>query len=155
MAMVLEWALRDWRKMVIPKCSLPLLIGVGLALACDSTLGIDEEARIGVIAFHGDPVVITVPDTVQAGVSFEVSVLTYGDGCLSKGGATIQIVGLSVDVTPYDIHSGAEVCELMLNHFDHRATLTLRESGVAQISFHGKQLPGDSLLTVVREVVVE
>ena len=155
MAMVLEWTLMDWRKIVIPNCSLPLLIGVGLLMACDSTLGIDEEARIGVIAFHRDPVVITVPDTAQAGVSFEVSVLTYGDGCHSKGGTTIQIVGLSVDVTPYDIHSGAQICDSILKTFDHRATLTLRESGVAEIRFHGKQLPGDSLITVVREVVVE
>ncbi len=134
---------------------LSILVSLPLLTACDSTLGSDEEARIGVIAFHGDPVVITVPDTVQAGVSFEVSVLTYGGGCHSKGGTTIQIVGLSVDVTPYDIHSGAEVCTDILNMFDHRATLTLRESGVAEVRFHGKQMPGDSLITVVREVVVE
>ncbi len=141
--------------MVIPNYSLPLLIGVGLALACDSTLGIDEEARIGVISYHGEPIVVTVPDTVQVDVFFSVSVRTYGTGCHSKGGTTIQIVGLSVDITPYDIHSGAQVCTDILNVFDHRATLTLRESGVAQITFHGKQMPEDSLITVVREVVVE
>ncbi len=141
--------------MVVPNCSLPLLIGVGLALACDSTLGIDEEARIGVIAFHGDPVVVTVPDTVQAGVSFEVSVLTYGGGCLSKDGTKVQVRGLSADVTPYDIHSGGEICTADLGLFDHRAMMTLRESGVAEIRFHGRQLPQDSLITVVREVVVE
>ena len=124
-------------------------------MACDGIFGLGEEKRVGVIEHYGDPVVITVPDSVQAGVSFEVSVLTYGGGCHSKGGTTIQIVGLSVDVTPYDIHSGLRICDSILKTFDHRATLTLRESGVAEIRFHGKQMPEDSLITVVREVMVE
>ena len=141
--------------MVIPNCSLPLLIGVGLLMACDGIFGLGEEKRVGVIEHYGAPVVITVPDSVQAGVSFEVSVLTYGGGCLSKDGTEVQVSGLSADVTPYDIHSGAEACTDNLGLFDHRAMVTLRESGVAEIRFHGKQLPEDSLITVVREVVVE
>ncbi|MCK5651658.1 MAG: hypothetical protein KAJ42_09790, partial [Gemmatimonadetes bacterium] len=60
---------------------LSILVSLPLLTACDGILGLGEDKRVGVIAFYSDPVVITVPDSVQAGVSFEVSVLTYGGGC--------------------------------------------------------------------------
>jgi len=61
-----------------------LLRGGTLALleACNGILGPEDKSRVGTIVFFGDPVVIEVPDTVQVGVSFEVSVQTYGGGCL-------------------------------------------------------------------------
>ena len=134
---------------------LVLFVGVSLLVACDSILDPDEKSRVGIIVFHGDPVVIEVPDTVQAGVSFEVSVRTYGGGCHSEGGTTVQVSSLSADITPFDLHSGARVCTDILNMFTHEAALSLEEPGVALIRFHGMQMPEDSLVTVVREVLVQ
>jgi hypothetical protein len=134
---------------------LSLFVGGILFVACDGILGPEDKSRVGTIAFHGDPVVIEVPDTVRAGVSFGVSVRTYGGGCLSEGGTTVQVRGLSADVTPYDLHSGASLCTADLRTFTHEAALSFEEPGVAQIRFHGKQMPEDSLITLVRELVVK
>ena len=107
------------------------------------------------IAFLGDPVVITVPDTVFVGQSFSVLVRTYGDGCVSQGGTEVQAVSLSIDITPYDVHSGARICTDILNMFDHTATLTVTHTGTAQIRFHGRQLPEDLPISELRQVVVK
>lgn len=123
--------------------------------SCDDPLGPNNGKRIGVIAFFGDPVVITVPDTVLVGESFSASVRTYGDGCVSQDGTEVESVGLSIDITPYDVHSGARICTDILNMFDHTAALTVAQPGTVQITFHGKQLPGDVSITEVREVVVK
>jgi len=121
---------------------------------CDDFLSSDNDRRLGVIVFYDDPVVITVPDTVFVGQPFSVSVRTYGNGCLSQGNTKVRTEGLSVDVTPYDIHNGTELCIDILNKFDHTASVTLTEPGTAEIRFHGKQLPENTRITEVREVVL-
>jgi hypothetical protein len=122
-------------------------------LSCDDWMGTDGDNRLGVIAFFGDPVVVSVPDTVFAGESFTVSVRTYGGGCVSEGGTKVKIDSLSVDVTPYDIHRG-RVCADVLNMFDHTASVTLDYPGDAQIIIHGMQMPDDIPIAEVRELVV-
>jgi hypothetical protein len=123
--------------------------------SCDDPLGPKKGRRIGVTAFFGDPVVITVPDTVLVGESFLVSVRTSGDGCMSQEGTEVDSAGPSIDIRPYDVHSGARICASILNMFDHTATLTVMQPGTAQIRVHGKQLPGDLPISEVREVVVK
>ncbi len=132
-----------------------LLLVLTLLPACDSFLDPDGGRRIGVIAFYSDPVTIHTPDTVQLGVPFEVSVRTYGDGCLREGPTNIRVRGLQIDVTPYDIHSGGRVCEAILNMFPHKATLALPTPGLARFLFYGKQEPDNLPITVGREVYVE
>jgi hypothetical protein len=134
---------------------LSLFVGVSLFVACDGILGPEDKSRVGTISFFDDPVVTEVPDTVQVGVSFEVSVQTYGGGCNSKGGTTVQRHSFAADVTPYDLHSGATLCPAEERTFTHEAALSFEEHGVAQIRFHGIQMPEDSLITIVRELVVK
>lgn len=98
---------------------------------------------------------VEVPDTVQAGASFEVFVVTYGGGCVGTDRTDVTVEGLSVDVRPYDVHSGGEYCTAVVRMLDHRVTLTLHSTGVAVIRFHGREMPADSVVTVVRPVVVE
>jgi hypothetical protein len=123
--------------------------------SCENSSGLEEDRRVGVIAFFGDPVVIAAPDTVFVGQSFSVLVRTYGDGCISQGGTEVQSVGLSIDVTPYDVHSGARICTDILNMFDHTAALTIARRGTAEIRFHGRRLPEDLTISELREVVVK
>lgn len=124
-------------------------------MACEGLLGPDEDRRTGVIAFFDFPVEIEIPDTVQVGEPFELSVFTYGGGCLREGPTKIKVGGLRVDVTPYDIHSGAEACADVLNTFLHKATLTLTTPGLARFLFHGKQKPDNLPIIVGRDVYVE
>lgn len=125
-----------------------------LVAGCSGRAEAGPDRSLGVIAFHGDPVVIEVPDTVPAGTPFDVSVRTYGDGCVTKGDTEVRQEGRTVNVRPYDVHSGAEICTLQLKMFDHRATVTLDDPGPAEIRFHGRELPADSVLTVARSLIV-
>ena len=131
-----------------------LLMGAAaLALACTNPLEDGENPRIGTIRFYQDPVVITVPDTVDAGETFQVSVRTYGNGCTSLSHTKVRLDGRTVDITPFDLERGA-VCADVLAMFDHTATLVIPEAGTARIRFHGWQLPEERVVTETREVVV-
>jgi hypothetical protein len=135
--------------------AIPLFAAILLA-TCDGSLEPETAAEVGVISFHNDPVVIASPDTAVAGESFYVSIRTYGGGCTSEGGTTVQLHRLSADITPYDlVLLGHRVCVDILYMYEHRGSVVLHEPGVAQLSFHGRQEPGDSLITVVREIVVK
>ncbi|NNM05134.1 MAG: hypothetical protein HKO65_08540 [Gemmatimonadetes bacterium] len=133
----------------------PVLLSLFATVSCDGLLGPDEDRRVGVIAFYQQPVTIGVPDTVQLGERFEVSVLTYGGGCLSEGETKIRVRGLQVDVTPFDIHSGARACTDDLRFFPHQTTVALPTPGLARFLFHGKQEPDGLRITVGRDVYVE
>lgn len=123
--------------------------------ACSGLVGPEEETRLGVISYYDYPLVVTVPDTVQAGTPFEVSVRTYGGGCIRPNGTNVHVAGRLVKIVPYDVHSGHDVCPDVLATFDHEAMATVRQAGLAEIRFHGKAMPADSTLIVVRHVVVE
>jgi hypothetical protein len=110
---------------------------------------------VGVIAYYEFPVEISLPDTVQVGEPFEVSIHTYGGGCISEGPTKVRVRGLRIDVTPYDIHSGARACTDDLGVFPHKATLALPTPGLARFLFFGKQKPDNLPITVGREVYVE
>ena len=136
--------------------SLPLLAGLIISVACEGPFGPDEERRVGVISFYGDPIVIEAPDTVQEGVPFSVMIRAYGNSCVSAGGVQVQVSNLVAAVTPYVlVYIGPLACQDILKTVDQEAFVTLTSSGAAEVRFHGKQMPGDSLITVVREVVVE
>lgn len=81
-----------------------------------------EHLPRGVIAFFEEPMVVTAPETAQAGVPFQVSVRTYGSGCHSRGETVVEVAGVHVDVRPYDILSGRHTCNSILRMFDHAAS---------------------------------
>lgn len=123
--------------------------------ACTGPTEPETRTQPGVVVFFEEPMVVTAPETAQAGVPFQVSVRTYGSGCHSRGETVVEVAGVHVDVRPYDILSGRHTCNSILRMFDHAANVTVDEPGIAQVSFHGAAEPGDSMVTVVREVIVE
>ncbi|MFG1690713.1 hypothetical protein ACGF5M_00925 [Gemmatimonadota bacterium] len=135
--------------------SLPLLAGLIISVACEGPFGPDVERRVGVISFYWDPIVIEAPDTVQEGVPFSVMIRAYGDSCVNPGGVEVQVSNLVADVTPYVLVYTGRVCDQILMKIDQEAVVTLTSSGGAQVRFHGKEWPADSLITVTREVVVK
>ena len=131
------------------------VLGASLLIACGSTTEPQPREQLGVISFYGDPVVIDVPDTVAAGVPFEVSVRTYGGGCISKARTDVRMEGDTVHVRPFDRHSGHDVCTDILHMFDHRAQVTLDAAGAFEFVFHGRAEPGDAAVSFHRTVIVE
>lgn len=134
---------------------LSLMVAVASLAGCSGPIDPTDGKRLGVISFYSDPIVVQAPDTVQAGTGFDVQVRTYGNGCISEDGTDVHVAASVVEVRPFDIHSGAAVCNDILNMFDHRTTVTLAESGSFEIRFIGMAMPGDSTVTIVRSVVVE
>lgn len=134
---------------------LSLVVAVSAVAGCSGSLDPTGGKRLGVISFYSDPIVVQAPDTVQAGTGFAVKVRTYGNGCISEDGTEVRVEASVVEVRPFDIHSGAALCPDILNMFDHRATVTLAESGSFEIRFIGMAMPGDSTVTIVSSVVVE
>ncbi len=122
--------------------------------ACDGPLDPGDERALGIIAFHGDPVVLTVPDSVRVGDAFEVSIRTYGDGCYRMGDTEVGANGLLAEVAPYDSHATKGVCAAILRSFDHRGTLTFGQSGTARVTFRGMQVPENRPISVSRDIVV-
>jgi hypothetical protein len=137
-----------------PYRAVSLLVLLAAILACHDPVGPTKGSRVGVIASHGDPVVITLPDTVEVGESFSVSVRTYGGGCTNLDRTEARSDGMNTDITPYDAHSGARICPDILKWFDHIATIAVQQPGRAQIRVHGRKLPDDVRITELREVVV-
>jgi hypothetical protein len=86
------------------------------------------------------PRVIVVPDTVDAGAAFDVTVFTIGEsGCWSAAGQEVTVSGRLVEMRPYDVHSGAEICTLVLGYLRHGAVLRLEERGEWVIRVHGRR----------------
>lgn len=134
-----------------------LLLTPACLAACSSATEPEREVP-GIIDFHEDGVVVSVPDTVRAGVPFEVAVRTYGGGCISEGGTKVEPQdGLVFDVRPFDVDRSRPgvACTMELRYFEHRAEVTVPSAGFATIRFHGLRHPEDSLVTVTRNVLVE
>lgn len=132
-----------------------------LLAACSSdpvTPGPGEVTDAAVIEFFssGEPTV-SVPDTVDAGVPFQVSVESYGDGCASRGPTEVSLSGNLAQVEPFDVFLRGDdvVCPAILRTFVHEASLVFSESGTtAEVRFLGRTMPDDTMITVTREVWV-
>jgi hypothetical protein len=86
------------------------------------------------------PRVIVTPDTVEAGAAFDVTVFTIGQsGCWSAAGQEVTLSGRVVEIRPYDVHSGAEICTLVLGYLRHGAIVRLEERGEWVIRVHGRR----------------
>ena len=115
-----------------------------------------EALIVGTVAFHGDPVVIEVPDTVVAGVPFTVGVHTYGGGCERMGPTELTVDARSAVVVPYDFtETGDDVaCTAILKTFDHEVALRLDVPGEATVTIRGREEPSNTVREYPRRVWV-
>ena len=126
-----------------------------MAAACGSPAEPGPRLQPGVISFHADPVVIDVPETVQEDIPFEVTVRTYGGGCVVEDVTEVDVAAQRADIRPMDRHSGDELCTAELRMFEHTVSLTFHEDGEAIVFVHGMAQPGDSAVVFARAVRVE
>ena len=142
---------------------------LGLALAvlasstfsCSSVTEPEEERRVGLIAnfMQGDPHV-TVPDSADAGVPFQVTVQSYGNGCYRQGETEVELDASSATVTPYDyVDVSGLACTDELLIFHHQASITFNEPGTPTVTVVGRETTAQAPiygepLVVQRNVVV-
>ena len=141
-----------------------LLAGCGSPTGIERTRGIlpdDEirrERRLGWIQFYHDPIAIQVPAEVTRAVDFEVTVRTYGGGCIGQGDTEVSVDGRTAEVRPYDIfvtHLPPNMaCTADLRLYTHRATLRFNAAGVATVRIRGRTHPGDGVVVINRPVIV-
>ena len=125
-----------------------------LLTACGVPTNPATSERPGVIEFYSDPVQIEVPESVAAGQPFDVSIRTYGGGCILQDRTEVERSGMVADVRPYDRHISAPICTTELRHFNHTATVSFPERGTGRIRVQGMRAPGDVPLVVERRVEV-
>lgn len=121
-----------------------LCAGAGMLAACGRGAS-DRRLMLGVILGHPDvfPAVTEVPGTAVRGMSVEVTVVTYGGGCVERGPTEIEFVGGSAIITPLDYHLVAELGVVNVNcadigkEFLHRAELVFNTAGEKEIIFRG------------------
>lgn len=137
------------------RLALPVL--ATLLVACSSSPTEPHETRVvGAVWFYQQPVVLEVPDTVDAGVPFFVRVHTYGGGCERMGETEAYVDASSAVVFPFDYtRRGADVgCEDLLKTFVHETSVTFTERGLGRVEVHGRAFPEDEPRTRTHRVVV-
>ena len=140
---------------------LAVIAAAALTVSCsnhETVMGQDRELLLGVIQIFRDSVEITAPDSVVAGTPFEITVNTYGNGCVGLGETRVTVTGLTAEIEPFDWvvtpHPGA-FCTDELNRFSHVATVEFVEKGTATLRVRGRRGgPGGKVLEVERSIAV-
>ncbi|HET9439036.1 MAG TPA: hypothetical protein VFO52_02650 [Longimicrobiales bacterium] len=87
------------------------------------------------------PRVLSAPDTVTAGVPFEVRTTTIGmSGCWRSAGQSSHTLDGVVEIRPRDVHSGADVCTTVLVFLDHASTVTIAQPGLWLLRVRGRRV---------------
>ncbi|HUF69749.1 MAG TPA: hypothetical protein VMM79_13985 [Longimicrobiales bacterium] len=83
--------------------------------------------------------VLVVPETVSVGQPFGVRVTTIGDsGCWRAESEGTAISGHTVELTPFDAHSGHDICTTALVGLLHEWRLTLDSPGEWTVRVRGR-----------------
>ncbi len=102
------------------------------------------------------PDVLEAPDTVAVGQTFGVAVRTIGpNGCWSADGLDVETAGRVVELTPWDLNSGADFCTMIFGYLGHESTLTLDQVGEWTLRARGRRVRGgeaDGTVTAERTV---
>ena len=140
---------------------LAVIAAAALTVSCsnhETVMGQDTELRLGVIESFGDPVEITVPGSVVAGTPFEITVNTYGNGCVGLGETRVTVTGLTAEIEPFDwvfTPPPGAACTDQLIRFSHVATVEFVEKGTATLRVRGSRgEPGGKVLEVERSIAV-
>jgi hypothetical protein len=135
--------------------SLMALLGTGVTCLTD----VQIELKRGIFEGFGQPVSVTIPDTVPVHTAASVVVMTYGGGCIfAKAFEQVSVEGLLAVVEPYDsVNVSCTVATAELRGFTHIAVVQFGEQGIATVRVVGQRVSADgteSLMTVERSIVV-
>jgi len=136
--------------------TLALASSAGCRLFTDNE--IRRERQLALIEFYGDPLVVQIPDTAAVATPFEITVRTYGGGCIDQGDTEVSVAGQAASVRPYDVFVTSlppnYACTSDLRLYTHRALVRFAQVGPATVTVHGRVRPGDSAIAVQRSVHV-
>ena len=125
-------------------------------IACDDTTGVNYTRRPGQLRYFDLRDNVTVPDTVDRGVPFNVKITTYGDGCAQLGDTPVSMTAQVITVAPHDIFAGGRnvACPDVLRSLEHIASISVSTPGAVTIRIRGRDYPVDSTFVIERRLVV-
>jgi hypothetical protein len=134
-------------------------LAAGALAACRSTSEPATPEELGIIEFYGDRTgVLALPDTVRAGHDVEVTVRTFGGGCVSAAGTGLRYHGALAVILPYDNPSSRAPagtgCPDILLRISHTVTLRFPTPGQALVRAEGRREPGGGTTAVEGTLVV-
>ena len=134
---------------------LALIIAATLTACSALDYGSEQTVPALIELSSTDSVVFVVPDTVTRGVAFDVSVRSYGGGCVTQGPTEVASAGDTLVVHPYHVvRTGRDIaCTAELRHFTHTARLTFPTAGTRSVRVIGGNAEG-FLISRTRDVVV-
>jgi hypothetical protein len=122
---------------------------------------VPEDRRIGILRLYqtDPPAALVVPDTVRAGVDFQVSATTLGGGCERAGETEVDVQTGVATVIPYDYTQRGVDCPDILRFLPHAAVLRFAAPGEAVVRLRGRRVgpdtpDGGASVTVEKRVVV-
>lgn len=103
----------------------------------------------------GDPVEVVVPAVATRGVPFDVTITTYGGGCVEEADTEVSLQPTGAVVRPYQIVVRRNVCtaELLINR--RTVQVSLATPGPNRVVFHGWSEPSGQVIVVERTVEVQ
>lgn len=120
--------------------------------------GVDADPDAAILAFYGEPAVVTVPETATAGQPFTVEIRTYGGGCVAQGTTEVSVSALTAHLRPRDVRSRtATVCTADLRLYRREAFVRFNEPGRATVRIYGVRQDRDvdrEPLVITRTVIV-
>lgn len=135
---------------------LPMTAALEGAVSPDSAVSWDRPPGDGTFTA---PQTIVVPDTVAVGEAFSVIVYSIGiNGCWGPDGQDDTVAVRIIEITPYDLHSGADACTEILSFLPHEETFTVDQPGEWTIRARGRRVrgsdPDDSTPVVAERIIV-
>jgi len=115
-------------------------------LGCAGLLGPEWDRQVGTIEIAEAtlPPPIELPDTVEQGVPFASSVVTFGSSnCIRTDGAEVNVSGLTAQITPYDLVAVTGDCNADLATHPRNVTLQFEEAGEATVWVQGRTGSGE------------
>jgi hypothetical protein len=110
------------------------------------------------VASIGDANGVTVPSVAHAGLPLQVTVTTYGGGCITEDTTVVTTNTHSADIVPFQRWyqpKQNEACTMELRVNKRQLEVVFTQPGVASVRIYGRGQPDGALVTVVREVRVE
>lgn len=125
--------------------------------ACGSPLDSNERIVIGFVeGLSTDSPAIEMPDTVEIGSEFEITIYTtWPNGCARTGGADVRVDGNHATVTPHTIVREYATCTQAPQRLTHEATLQFPESGAAEVVVRGRASADADVTEWRRSITVE
>jgi hypothetical protein len=101
----------------------------------------------GILNFRGTQEAITAPATVGVGQEFQVTIATFGDGCVEKGDEGVILSDTGASIFVYDLTTATQpgvVCTTILKRLQHTVTLRFTQPGEKVIRVWGRQEGADT-----------